>query len=275
MRHASRIACRALALVALAPAAFAAPPPLLDRVRVAAGPFLAQSTLRVGVAPDPAVVPEPVPSGPAEATLRETGNAMRWDLGVTWGQRHTLRLGGFQVDGEAEGSATRLLEDEGREVVVDASARGELELEVHTASWSLWTDEHAGQVFGAGLGVVRYALRTRVEGTIMVDGGPPGSGEARYAVDATAPMLRLDYRRRLAPAWRLGVEWAWVRKPRGSLSGDATEAAVGIEWLPHPHFGLALRYAVADLDLRYEREAGTATLEIRNHGPQLLAAWRW
>lgn len=272
-KRAAPVAALFAALAAAAPAAAQAP--LRDRVQLAAGPFLAESTLAVRLAPEPGALPDNVPPGPAAGALRESRRTLRWDASFGVGERHALRLGGFRVDGEANGSVTRLLEDEGRSVVVDASARGDLSVQAHGASWTWWTEDAGAQAFGFGLGLVRYALRTRVEGVVVVDGGPPGAGEARYAVDAVAPVLRLEYRRALGADWRLGAELAWVRKPHGPLSGHAGEAALGIEWLPSPHLGLALRYAFADLDLRFEREAGTAGLSIRNRGPQLLASWRF
>lgn len=274
--EAARAASVGALLLALALAAPAhAQAPLRDRAYLSVGPFLADSSVRVALAPDAGTVPEPLPPGPAEGELRESRRTLRWDAGVAIGERHALRVGGFRVEGEADGSTTRLLEDEGREVVVDASARGDLRLDVQGASWTWWTDGSREHAAGFGLGVVRYALRTRVEGVVVVDGGPPGEGEGRYSEDAIAPVLRLEYRRRLGDAWRLGVEVAWVRKPNGPLNGDATEAALGFEWLPYPHFGLGLRYAWADLDLRFERSAGIADLSIRNRGPQLLASWRY
>lgn len=264
---------------ALAAVLLAAPPagaaPLVDRLQVAAGPYLAQSTLDVGIDLDAASVPDQLPVAPAAGRLREQGRSLRWEVAAALGETHAFRLGGFRIDGAASGSTTRLLEDEGRPVVVDASARGDLTLSAHGASWAWWLARDEVRAWGFGLGLVRYALRTRVEGRLVVDGGPPGEGEARYAVDAIAPLLRIEYRRRLADHWRLVVDAAWVRKPRGALSGDATEASLGVEWLPHPRFGVGLRYAASDLDLRFERRIGVGTLGIRNHGPQLLAAWRW
>ncbi|MCE3003177.1 MAG: hypothetical protein LW860_10845 [Xanthomonadaceae bacterium] len=261
------------ALSLVAPAVGAAP--LVDRVQLAAGPYLADSALDVGLSLDPAALPDNVPSGPTDGRLVERGRSLRWEVSAALGESHAFRFGGFRVAGTAEGSTTRLLEDEGRPVVVDARARGDLALSAHGASWAWWLARDDERAWGIGLGLVRYALRTRVEGRLVVDGGPPGEGEARYAVDAIAPLLHIEYRRRLGADWRLVAEAAWVRKPRGALSGDATEASLGVEWLPHPHFGLGLRYAASDLDLRFERRAGTGRLGIRNHGPQLLAARRW
>jgi hypothetical protein len=263
-----------VAALALGAAPVLGAAPLVDRLQFAAGPYLAQSTHEVGIALDPAALPTELPGGPADGRLRERGRSLRWEVGAALGERHAFRLGGFRIDGTAAGRTTRLLEDEGRPVVVDASARGDLALSAHGASWAWWLARDADRAWGLGLGLVRYSLRTRVEGRLVVDGGPPGEGEARYAVDAVAPLLRIEYRRRLGPHWRLVAEGAWVRKPRGALSGDASEAALGVEWLPHPNFALGLRYAASDLDLRFERRAGTGTLGIRNHGPQLLAAWR-
>lgn len=275
----ARAALAGTALVVLAwvcevPAAVAQAP-LRDRVQVAVGPFLADSTLRLALAPDPAAVPQPLPAQAARGSLRESRRTLGWDVGVALGAHHALRVGGFRVDGEGAGSVTRLLQDEGREVVVDAAARGDLTLQSQVASWTWWTPTRDAQAFGIGLGVARYALRTRIDGVISVDGGPPGAGTARYAVDAMAPVLRLEYRRMLGARWRLCADFGWVRKPRGRLSGDATDAALGVEWLAGPNFGLAMRYTFADLDLRLQREVGTATLGIRNHGPRLLVTWRW
>jgi len=183
------------ALSLVAPAVGAAP--LVDRVQLAAGPYLADSALDVGLSLDPAALPDNVPSGPTDGRLVERGRSLRWEVSAALGESHAFRFGGFRVAGTAEGSTTRLLEDEGRPVVVDARARGDLALSAHGASWAWWLARDDERAWGIGLGLVRYALRTRVEGRLVVDGGPPGEGEARYAVDAIAPLLHIEYRRRL------------------------------------------------------------------------------
>jgi hypothetical protein len=247
---------------------------LVDRVRIAAGPWLADSTVRVQAQVEPGIVDPAQPAGSGTATLRERERSWRWDVSARLGERHGLRIGGFRVSADAAGSGSRVLLDDASEVQVDAAARGTLSLSVVGVAHTWWLRADEARAVGLGVGIARYRLATRVDGRLTVDDGPPGAGTARYAADALAPQLRLDLRQRLGPRWQVTGEVAWIRKPSGPFTGHAAEAAVGLGWQPGERFGAVFRYAVSEVDLRYRRPQGQAALTVRNHGPQVLLTWR-
>jgi hypothetical protein len=248
--------------------------PLVDRLRLAAGPWLADSTLRLGAEVEAGVVVPGQPAGRGAAELSERENSWRWELAARLDETHGVRIGGFRIAAEAAGSASRVLLDDDRQVQVDAAARGSLSLSVVGIAYTHWLRADDDRAYAVGLGLARYRLATRVEGQIAVDGATPGRGTASYAVDAPAPQLRFELRQRLGPRWQLAGELAWIRKPSGSLTGHAAEAAFGLAWQATPHIGATLRYAVSEIDLQYERSQGRAALTIRNRGPQVLLTCR-
>jgi len=249
---------------------------LVDRLRIAVGPYRADSTLGLRLALEPGAAPDAIEPGSASGRLRERTSTWRWDVAGSVSGTHGWRVGGFGVAGAASGSASRLLQLDDRELQFEADASGSLDLDAHSVSYAWWFANSPTVAASAGVGLLRFGLKTQVEGRISVDGDASGSasGSARSAVAGWAPVLRFEYLRRLAPQWTGGIDLAWVRKPSGSLSGQAIDAGVGIEWQPTAHLGLALRYTLIDLDLRYARSGGIAKLGLRTHGPQLLATWR-
>jgi hypothetical protein len=267
--------------LALAAAAMVAPlhadddvRPLVDRLHFAIGPFAADSTLvvRLDLGPD-GVSPGNDPS-PGVARLVERGATWRWDASGSLDGRHGWRIGGFRVSGGASGSGSRILIADDQPLDVDARVSGRLALTAHSLAYTRWFEAGEQSVAGVGIGLVRYALATRVEGEVRPEGQPVLTRTLRYAVDAWAPVLRVAWLRRLGAHWRAGVDLTWVRKPSGALTGHAIDAGLGVEWQPLDHLGLALRYTADDLDLHYVRRIDTAGLRVRNRGPQLLFTWR-
>ncbi len=263
------------AALAAAPAHAADPAPLVDRLRVSAGPFAARSSLGIRVAVDPAALPESIGATPGSARLRERGRTWRFDVSGTFDGRHGWRIGGFRVAGDARGEGSRVLVDDQREIRIDGSARGRLAIQAHALSYAWWLVADDAHALSLGLGLIRFGLSTEVEGRLAAEGVGEVSGRARYGQDAFAPVVRVESLHRLSPRWRAGAELAWVRKPNGPLTGSAFDASLGVEWRPAPPIGLSLRYAWTELDLAFARRLGTARLDIRTHGPQVLASWQW
>lgn len=249
--------------------------PLVDRLRVSAGPFAATSSLGIRVDFDPDALPESVGVQPGSARLRERGRTWRFDVSGTLDGRHGWRIGGFRVAGDARGEGSRVLVDDERELRIDGSARGRLRIQAHALSYAWWLVSDEQRALAVGLGVIRFALSTEVEGRLAADGVGEVEGRVRFGQDAFAPVVRVEALHRLSPRWRAGAELAWVRKPSGPLTGSAVDASLGLEWRPAPPLGLSLRYAWTELDLTYARRLGTAGLGIRTHGPQVLASWQW
>ncbi|HLR77447.1 MAG TPA: hypothetical protein VK062_00200, partial [Burkholderiaceae bacterium] len=60
-----------------------------------------------------------------------------------------------------------------------------------------------------------------------------------------------------------------------SISGDAVDFNAKITYFPLRHLGVALGYIYNDLDLDFDKSRFNGDLDIKTHGPQLTATYRF
>lgn len=270
----------ALAVLA-APAANAAEPahPALDRAWLRLGVFDARSDLdlRWDTSLD---LPG---SGTVVESRRDLGLQRKqrrpaFELGVLLADRHQLKVYGRSVESGGERFLQRDLSIDGQIYPTDALVDSRIELDQLGVAWTVFAWQSERSAFGVGVGALRYQLDLSLRADIETEvEGVPVQTQLRsgLAEQQWLPLLRAEFDRRLSEHWRLGSELAWVRKPSGRVRGNALEAAIELEYLPSPRWGVALRYELDRIDLDYRRSALAADLKLQNRGPQLLARWRF
>jgi len=197
------------------------------------------------------------------------------ELEALLGERHLLGLRGFRLRRSVDDVelATEFL-FEGQRFPVGAQLDAGLEFRSVGMDYTYLLQHEAQRSLGLGLGLRHYRMAASLDALVDADG--VGSAEVSAAVSesAVAPLLRLDYRRLLGERARLRLEGAAVRKPSGSLRGNALEGQAGLEYLPSSRFGIGLRYVYSDIDVDIDKRRFAGSARLRQHGPQLLLVLR-
>jgi hypothetical protein len=199
-----------------------------------------------------------------------------------WVREATLRLGdrlelrgfGYGYRGSGSGQFASSIDFGGVRYEAAAEYSGGFGVDIRGLA-ATWYFHHAERsAVGAGLGLVRYTIDGNVSASASID---DREGRVANGFDeaATLPLLRIAGSIVLAPTVRAGAELAYVRKPSGTLTGNATDAAVRLDWFPWTHAGIGLRWNFnrVDLDASGRRYAGR--LRVENRGPQVLLTLRW
>lgn len=214
----------------------------------------------------------------SDLDLRRQDRRPAFELGVLLAERHQLKVYGRSVESRGQRELQRDLSIDGTLYPIGAEINTRFELDQLGLAWTMFAWQSERSVLGFGIGALRYQLdlnlRTDVE-TVMEGQTVRTRLESGLTEQQWLPLLRAEYDHRLSEHWRIGSDLAWVRKPSGRVRGSALEAAVELEYLPSPRWGIALRYELDRVDLKYRRTALAADLKLKNAGPQLLAGWRF
>jgi hypothetical protein len=263
-----------LALLPL-PAALASGPELeaVDRLRLAFGGYRIDNSLIARVDEVGGLPGDPVDFRRDLGFERREDTALA-EIDLRLGDRHRLAFRGYRLEREVDQALLRRdVRFEGQDFSAGARIDSRLRLQREGLDYTWLALAEARRAAGVGVGLLHYRLSARLDAEGLDDlAGTRVQAEASES--AWAPLLRAEYRQVLGQRWRLHGEAAWVRKPSGSLSGDALEAAVGLEWFLTRRFGLGLRYAFSDIDVEVDKRDFAGRAQLRQHGPQLLLVWR-
>jgi hypothetical protein len=197
-----------------------------------------------------------------------------WELGGMPVRDHEFKAFGYdyRARGRRVLAGTFLIDDV--EYRANGDFAGSIAFGIRGFSYTWYPSHNDDRAIGFGLGAVHHALTGYLAASADVNGAS-ASVERRFTEDAWLPLLRVALAQRWSAHWRGGLELAYVRKPSGSVCGDARLAAIRLDYLPTRHLGLSLRYHLnaVDLDLNGRRFSGR--LHVENRGPQLLAMLRW
>jgi hypothetical protein len=272
-----RNACTLLALACIivtAPAIAAAGPlPPLDRASLSFGPYDSRNQIRGRWdAADGAL-------GSDFDVARDFGTRPRTR---EWMREGTLRLGdrfelrgfGYGYRGSGSGRLASSFDFGGVRYNADAEYAGGFGVDIRglAATWYFHHDDDSA--FGAGLGLVRYAIDGNVSASARID-DREGRVANGFEEAATLPLLRIAGSVVLAPRVRAGAEIAYVRKPSGTLTGHAADAALKLDWFPWAHAGIGLRWNFNRVDLGLAGRRYAGRLRVENRGPQVLVTLRW
>lgn len=174
----------------------------------------------------------------------------------------------FGYGRENEISLSRRIVFDGTTYDAFARVRGRIDYDFASVAYRWWYGE-AATVYGLGAGVAWYRVETLLEGEASLNDdvveASTSSSDAAFA-----PLLVLGWRHAFSDHWRVYADLSGVAKEGGALNGHIVEGAVGVEWFPTRHVGLALEYGHARIKLRREREFYDARLDLVLQGPMLL-----
>jgi hypothetical protein len=260
-------------LSVMAGLAVADPLPPLDRASLSFGPYDSHNRISGRWdAADGAI-------GSEFDVARDFGTAPRTQA---WMREGTLRIGdalelrgfGYGYRGSGSGRLASSFDFGGVRYAADAEYAGGFGVDIRglAATWYFHQDDDSA--FGAGLGLVRYAIDGSVSARARID---DREGRVANGFDeaATLPLLRIAGSIVLAPQLRAGAELAYVRKPSGTLTGHAADAALKLDWFPWTHAGVGLRWNFNRVDLGLAGRRYAGRLRVENRGPQVLLTLRW
>lgn len=190
------------------------------------------------------------------------------------GHRHRVRMFGYGYDAS---SSMQLTGDYqvGDDVFVEgADFEGDFEVKLLGASYT-WFFHHTGHsAFGVGLGAIRYNVSTALAAAIEVD-GQVQAASAAFSESNWVPQVHAEYVKSLSRHWRAGVDASYVKKSGGAFSGKAIDLGARVDYFPWDSLGFSLRYNYNDIDLEFGKSHFTGGVDIKTHGPQLIATLRF
>jgi hypothetical protein len=260
-------------LVALPGVAGAGALPPLDRASLSYGPYDSRNQIRGRWdAADGAL-------GSDFDVARDFGTRPRTQ---EWMREGTLRLGdrfelrgfGYGYRGSGSGQLATTFNFGGVRYDANAAYSGGFGVDIRGLAATWYFHHDADSAFGAGLGLVRYAIDGNVSASARID-DREGRVSNGFDEAATLPLLRVAGSLVLAPQIRAGVELAYVRKPSGTLTGHAADASLKLDWFPWTHAGIGLRWNFNRVDLGLAGRRYAGRLRVENRGPQLLLTLRW
>ena len=264
----------ALCGVLAAPAAYAADLQPLDKYWLGAGVYQSNNGLVIRVDGEDQV------NGTAVSLQDDLGFsdnelATLYKMGATLGGKHQIAVVGHRYGSHSSKVLSTELDINDELYQVDAAFEGDMDIDVISTSYTWFFKQDENSAFGVGLGLVFYSidLDLAAEATVEVSegGSKTVTAETHLGESAPLPMVRMQYSRVLNDHWRLNLELAGVWKSSGSVTGDAIDASVSVDYFPWDHFGFTFRYNYDNINLEYNKSSFRGTLDLRNRGPQLMA----
>lgn len=270
-RHDHHATWIGVVLALFATAASAQPPDALDRFDFAVGGYFADSST----------------SARLDGDVRGTDVDFEHDLGLD--PRHAigrLRFSaligdsqGFEVDAyrlRRHGMRTldRTVVVEDTTYDVDASVRGDLDLDFASVAYRWWLPAGDSDVWGVGVGGGYYRARGVVQGEATVN-DQHAFAKVSDSSDAWAPLVELGWRHAYSDTFRLYADLSGVAKGWGPVTGHILNAALGAEWFPLEHLGIGVEYGAQRILLKSERDGVRGRLKLDLEGPSVFARLRY
>jgi len=161
---------------------------------------------------------------------------------------------------------------DGQTYRASAEVLGKFDYDFGSAAYRWWFGEGA-TVYGLGLGVAYYRVRTLLEASASLNDESLGA-RTRSSDEALAPLLALGWRHGFSERVRVYADLSGVAKGGSGLSGHIVDAAVGMEWFPFKRVGLAVEYGSTSIQLDREREFISGRLDLDLQGPSVFLRLR-
>lgn len=201
-----------------------------------------------------------------------------FEAGASFGHggRHLHQFEMFRYGYDASGSM--LLDGDyqiGDDVFVEgADFEGDMEIKLLGASYTWFFHNNEHSAFGVGLGAIRYQVSAAFAAAASVN-GEVEAVSAAVSESNWVPQIHAEYIRSLSRQWRVGVDASYVKKSGGDFSGKAIDLGAKVDYFPWENFGFSLRYNYNDIDLDFSKSRFTGGIDVKTHGPQLIATLRF
>lgn len=264
-----------LLVVAAGPAHADELPAPVDRFRAFAGPFWSDNSLRVRWDASASVLGTQV-DFQRDLGFGDSRDLPYWDLSFAMGEerQHKIGVHGQQYDDSGHLAIHRELAIGENVYPASAELATSFDMQVTGLSYTWFFQRNARQASGVGMGLMRHHFELGIDSFAELGNGSVHLAN-HYDQTVWLPMLRGEYTRTLSATWRWNMMASWITKPSGSLTGDAFNAYVELEWLPWRNVGLAARYAYSNIHFELEQQSFLGEVKFRQHGPQVVAVVRF
>lgn len=269
----------ALAVMGVPAIAQAEPLEPIDRFFVSLGAYRANNDVKLRWDPSSGDVPGAHLDAKRHLGLDLDGTEPVFEIGGAFGHGdhgHRHRLTAFHYGRDATSSLT--LTDDfqiGDDLYVEgADFEGDLEIKLLGVAYTWFFHNDGSSAFGVGVGAIRYEVSAAFAAAALID-------EEIDAVSGSVsesnwvPQIHAEYVRSLSEHWRVALDASYVKKNGGGLSGDVLDFGARVDYFPWRHFGFSLGYNYNDLDLDFKRTRFTGSVDVKTHGPQLMATYRF
>lgn len=279
-RNRLNLALAALAVLALPAAAQAETLAPVDKYAFSLGAYRASNDVKLNWEPTTGTVPGSHVDLDRDLGLDLDGTEGFFEASASFGHggrsghRHKFEL--FRYGYDASSSLT--LTDGyqiGDDVFVEgADFEGAFDVKLLGVSYTWFFHHNDHSAFGVGLGAIRYEVSAALAAAVRID-GEVDAVSATFSESNWVPQIHAEYVKSLSKHWRVGVDASYVKKSGGGFSGDAIDVGAKVDYFPWQHFGFSLRYNYNDIDLEFDRSRFTGGIDIKTHGPQLMATLRF
>lgn len=264
----------------VAPAAFAEDLQPLDKYWLGAGMYQSENGLDIRVDGQDQVMGANV-SFQDDLGFADHEISFVYDLGITLAEKHQISVTGHRYDSSSGTTLSRELDINDQIYALGAEFDGTMDIDIVSVAYTWFFHRNERSAFGMGLGGVHYSIDLGLSAVAAIDDGEAGQETATvyddWSESAWLPMVRMQYSQVINDQWRFNVELAGVWRSEGShsISGNAKDASVSVDYFPWQHFGFSLKYNYDDIDLRYDQPRYRGKMRLINQGPQLLAMVRF
>jgi len=199
-----------------------------------------------------------------------------FSIGGSFGShnQHQIKAFRYSHDGKSSYSLPDTYQIGNDDYVEGAKFRGDVDVDIIGVSYSWFFHRRRHSAFGIGLGAIRYDITASFAASALVNQNVKAVSDS-VSEKAWVPEIHAEYACSFARRWRFSAELSYIKKPGGSISGDAVDFNAKITYFPLRHLGVALGYIYNDLDLDFDKSRFNGDLDIKTHGPQLTATYRF
>lgn len=190
------------------------------------------------------------------------------------GNRHQLKAFRYGHDGHASMTLTDDYQIGDDLYVEGAAFEGDLDVDMLGLSYTWFFHHNRSSAFGVGLGAIRYDISASFAATAVVDQNIEAV-HSSISESAWVPEIHAEYVKSLSDQWRIAVDASYIKKSGGRISGNAVDLGARVDYFPWQHFGFSLGYNYNDLSLDLDKQRFTGGADIKSHGPQLVATYRF
>jgi hypothetical protein len=245
--------------------AFAELSPALDRISISAGAFSADPTFIASLNSQYGNLQ----SG-GMGLGKETMPRIKADIMIFDSQG--LSFDFYQYRKDYGGATDHISNVVGTPVTTATSANLGLKLDFAKVAYKWWLGSGA-TVLGLGAGAAYYKVGLNANASLTISNNtfPLDYG---YSNDAVAALLEIGVRHAISPDLRIFANASGVKKSEGTLKGEISNVAVGVEWFPIKNVGVVLDYGTNQIDLTRE-DTITVNINAKLEGPSVFVKIRF